>query len=87
MTPKRIDWDDPAARADLICRVGVSAYNRLLAEHKRDSVVAVVNGFAIRRTRTQRFGDVFFIDDLGTGSPTLAGAKAMAAAAPRGRRR
>ena len=32
-----MDWDDPAARAELLWQVGVKKYNRLLEEHCRRS--------------------------------------------------
>ena len=46
MTP-RMDWDDPEARLDLLCRIGPARYNALLRKHQRASVVAVVNGYPI----------------------------------------
>lgn len=81
MTRKRMDWDSAEARADLICRVGPAKYNAMLAQHHRDSVVAVVNGYAIRKVRSS-YGALYIAEGLRAGTRTLEEAKAMAAAAP-----
>jgi hypothetical protein len=58
MTPI-IDWDDPEARLDLLCRIGPARYNALLRKHQRARVVATVNGYRIRPVVSERFGTVF----------------------------
>jgi hypothetical protein len=47
MTAPIIDWDDPEARIDLICRVGVARYNGLMLAHQRASVIETVHGYDI----------------------------------------
>lgn len=59
--PAQIDWDDPAARADLIERVGPERYSQLPEEHMRRSTVAVFNGYPIRQV-SSRFGRLFAVD-------------------------
>jgi hypothetical protein len=82
-----IDWDDPEARLDLICRVGVARYNELLLAHQRASVIETVHGYDIRAVRTQSNGLIYMVDGLNdAGSPTLEGARRMVAEAPRRRR-
>lgn len=80
-----IDWDDPAARFGLIERVGVAEYNRLHEEHRRQTVIATVNGWDIR-TVGSRFGRIFTVDGTGKGFSTQdeaeAYARTLAAAAP-----
>lgn len=78
-----IDWDDPAARLELISRVGPAAYSAMLAKHQRASVG---NGYPIRTVRSERFGLIYMVDGLDRGAATLEAAREMAAAAPRGRR-
>jgi hypothetical protein len=58
----KINWDDPAARLALIEQVGHEEYNRLIKQHIEDSVVARVNGYAIRPVGT-RFGRLYQVDD------------------------
>ena len=59
-----MDWDDPEARANLIQRVGVDEYNRLMKAYKKASTVATVNGRAIRPTGS-RFGRLFLVEGSG----------------------
>ena len=79
MTTPIIDLDDPEARIDLIRRVGVARYNELLLAHQRASVIETVNGYDIRAVRTQSFGLIYVVDGLNAESPTLEGARQMAA--------
>ena len=78
-----IDCDDPEAWIDLIWRVGVARYNQLLRAHQRASVIETMNGYDIRAVRTQSFGLIYLVDGLDAGSPTLEGARQMAAEASR----
>lgn len=75
-----IDWDDPAARARLIDRIGPQAYNAAIKAHHAKSVVATVNGYTIRPVMS-RFGRLFQIDGLQVAYQTLEQAKAKAAEA------
>lgn len=76
-----IDWDDPAARAGLIERVGVAEYNRLHAQHRRDNIVATVNGYDIRPVNS-RFGRIFMVDGSGKAFAEQAEAEAHARSLP-----
>jgi hypothetical protein len=79
-----IDWDDPEQRLELIQRVGPARYNQLLQAHQRASVIEVCNGRSIRLVRSERFGPIYWVDGLDAGSPTLEGARQMAASARAG---
>jgi len=72
-----IDWDDPEARLALLERVGADEYNRLMAEHHRNSVVETINGHGIRPVRS-RFGRLFMVGDTGTAFLTLEQAREFA---------
>lgn len=72
-----MDWDDPAARAELIERVGVEEYNRQHAAHMKASVVATVNGHDIRPVGS-RWGRLFMVGGTGSAFRTLAEAEAFA---------
>ena len=50
-----IDWNDPAARARLIERLGPAAYNKAFAKHVEETTICVVNGYPLRPIMT-RFG-------------------------------
>lgn len=76
-----MNWDDPAARAHLIERVGADEYNRLFAEHRRASVVATVNGHAIRPIGS-RFGRLYQVGDTGSAFTTQAAAEKHAEGLP-----
>ena len=60
-----MNWDDPAARAELIERVGPDEYNRLFEEHRKASVLAVVGGHEIRPAYSFRFGNLFMVGNTG----------------------
>jgi hypothetical protein len=60
-----INWDDPAARLELIERVGADEYNRLHAEHMKRQTVATVNGYGIRKVNTP-YGQLFAVDGTTT---------------------
>jgi hypothetical protein len=77
-----MNWDDPAARAALIERVGPKEYERLQQEHFRESAVADVNGYRIRPVQT-RFGRLFLIHEKGDAYRSLDDAKAAAAKLPK----
>lgn len=66
-----MDFDDPAARAALIERVGRDEYLRLQEEHRRKSVVVTVNGYDIRPVVSARFGRLFMIDTTDSAYITL----------------
>lgn len=72
-----MNWDDPAARASLIERVGVDEYNRQFEAYRAASVVATVNGHDIRPVES-RFGRLFMVGTTGSAFRTLAMAKAFA---------
>jgi hypothetical protein len=65
-----VNWNDPAARAALIERVGPDEYNRLHGEHWKSSAVAVVNGRPIRRVGS-RFGPLYAVEGTGRAFKTL----------------
>jgi hypothetical protein len=79
----KIDWDDPAARAALIERVGIEQYNALFEEHVQQSTVSTVAGHAIRPIVSVQSGRIFMVGDTCTGFPTLAEAEAFARKHPR----
>src|SRR5215472_12144538 len=76
-----INFDDPAERLALIERVGHEAYNLLLEEHKKKSIVAIVAGRAIRPVMTG-FGRLFMVEGTNMAFRTLDEAKAHATANP-----
>ena len=76
-----MNWYDPAERAALIERVGIDEYNRLHAEHMRDSIVAVVNGHCIRMVGA-RFGRLFAVGKTDQAFRTLDEAIQSANASP-----
>jgi hypothetical protein len=76
-----MDWDSPEARYELIQRVGITEYNRLILEHHEKSTVATVNGYRIRPVGT-RFGRLFMIDGAAVAFQTLEQATAHAATLP-----
>lgn len=78
-----INWDDPTARFHLIERVGPDEYERLQAEHQKKSIVAVVNGHAIRPVDS-RFGQLFNVGRTGTAFSTLGEAETFAKDQPPG---
>lgn len=55
-----MNWNDPDERFDLIQRVGIKEYNRLLVEHHKKSVVGSCNGYDIR-TVGSGFGTLFMV--------------------------
>lgn len=76
-----MDWDDPAARARLIDRVGPAEYERLQAEHWKATTVATVNGYAIRPVQS-RFGQLFAVHGTRTAYRTMREAQAYAESLP-----
>jgi hypothetical protein len=79
-----MDWDDPAARAALIDRVGPDEYHRQQREWWDRSTVETVNGYPIR-TVGSRFGRLFAIVENGvaaTAYQTLEGAREHANGLP-----
>jgi hypothetical protein len=60
----QINWDDPAARAALIGRVGPKAYNEAFEKHVKDTTINTVGGHAIRPIGT-RFGRLFQVGNSG----------------------
>lgn len=66
-----INWDDPAARARLVERVGISKYNQLFEEHVEKSIVARLDGYSIRPIVSARFGRIFIIDGANIGFRTI----------------
>lgn len=77
-----MNWDDPAARAHLIERVGAAEYNRQFEAHLAASVVSTINGHKIRPVGS-RFGRLFMVGDTGTAFRSLAEAEAFAAKEPK----
>lgn len=65
-----MDWDDPAARAALITRVGIAEYNRLHMEHMEASTVSRVAGHPIRTVNT-RFGRLYAVGGTDKAFATL----------------
>lgn len=85
-----INWGSRLDRWELLARIGDRRFQQLLEAHRRECIVEVVNGYTIRRQRTSRGVEVFFVSGLRVASATLAGARELArtAKAPRrGRRR
>ena len=72
-----MDWNDPAARARLIESVGIEEYNRQFEAHRARSVIATVNGHAIRPVQS-RFGRLFAVGDTGRAFSTRDQAEAYA---------
>jgi hypothetical protein len=77
-----MDWNDPAARGQLIEQVGPDEYNRLQREHMARSVVAIVNGYDIRPVRSPRFGLIFMVDGANVGFAKQSDAEARARSLP-----
>jgi hypothetical protein len=73
-----IDWSDPAAHNRLIERVGHDEYNRLHAEQMARSTVATVNGHAIRKVQSSRFGKLYQVGRTGTAFSAFEAAKNFA---------
>jgi len=73
-----INWDDPAARASLIERIGPKAYEAAREAARKAGVVATVNGYAIRPVMTA-FGRLFAVDGTRNAYRTQAQAEAYAA--------
>lgn len=71
------DWDDPAARARLIDRVGPDVYNRLHEAEIDRSTVEVINNRRIRIVGS-RFGRLYIVDGTGRAHATLEGARQIA---------
>lgn len=78
-----IDWNDPAARAALIERIGAPAYNAALAEHYGKCVQTYVNGHAIRAQQS-RFGRLLAVGSTGNAYAELADAIRFANSIPTG---
>jgi hypothetical protein len=78
---RAMNWDDPVARYNLIERVGIAEYNRLIQQHFVDSTVSTVNGYPIRPVGS-RFGTIYMIDGANTGFRTQAESEAYAATLP-----
>src|SRR5262245_51059476 len=77
----KMDWNDPAARAELIQRVGRSEYMRLQEAHFAATTVAHENGYRIRSIKT-RWGLAYIVDGLGRGGYSLNEALEIARTAP-----
>lgn len=77
-----MNWGDPIARANLIEQVGVAEYNRRLKQHQDESVVAVVNGYAIRTVQSA-WGKLFHVDGTRSAYTTLQRATTECTALPR----
>jgi hypothetical protein len=75
----QIDWTDPVARYQLSQDVGLDEYNRLMAAHIEQSIVATVNGWRIREVATQQWGTMFHIVDTGLAFKTQQQAEEHAA--------
>jgi hypothetical protein len=58
-----MNWDDPQARLELIERVGIGEYNRLIGEYLRASVISTVNGHPVRR-RASAYGPVYCVGSV-----------------------
>jgi hypothetical protein len=80
-TGESLDWDSPEERAQLIERVGVTEYNRLLKRHLKKSVVSKVNGYNIRAVFTQ-FGRLFYVVGTDHAFSTQEEAEAFARSRP-----
>jgi hypothetical protein len=76
-----MDWSDPAARLALLESIGATAYNRRMAEHRAQSVIATVNGYGIRTVSTS-YGTLYEIDGTGTAYASLSLATAKAQLLP-----
>lgn len=59
-----MNWDDPAARYNLLSEVGPAEYNRRFEQHLEDCVVSRVAGHCIRPVNT-RFGRLFSVGSTG----------------------
>lgn len=70
--------DDPAHRAMIAEVFGPAEYNRRMEQHRQDSTVATVNGHAIRRVQTERFGTLFHVGKTNMAFPTLERAEKFA---------
>jgi len=79
---RSMNWDDPAARLELMDRVGVDEYNRLFAEHVDRTTVATVAGRIIRPVNT-RFGVLFEVRGTGKAFRTQEEAEQYARENPR----
>jgi hypothetical protein len=78
-----VNWNDPISRGEYLERVGIEVYNEALAAHLEASIVAVVNGYAIRPVASPH-GPVFIVGATGTGYRTLRQARWAAAKLPPG---
>jgi hypothetical protein len=72
-----INWNDPTERFRHIERVGVDEYNRQFQEHRRQSIVATINGHDIWPVNC-RFGRLFMVGGTDTAFRTLDEAKKFA---------
>lgn len=72
-----MNWGDPEARLALLEAVGPEEYNRQFQQHRRRTVVEVVNGRAIRAIQT-RFGRIYMVDEVERGSASIQGARKIA---------
>lgn len=72
-----MDWNDPAARARLIDRVGPAEYERLQKEHFKASTVDTVGGHSIRPVQS-RFGRLFAVGQTGRAFSTMDQARTYA---------
>lgn len=72
-----MNWDDPTERARLMERVSTAEYNRLAAEHQRQTIIDTVNGHAIRAVST-RWGRLYSVGDTGRAHATIEGARMIA---------
>jgi hypothetical protein len=72
-----MNWDNPAARAELIERVGPDRYSDALQAHLESITVVTVAGHAIRPANT-RFGRLFVVGASGRAFPKQSDAEDFA---------
>lgn len=77
MSPRKINWDDPSERAQLIEEIGPDAYNRALQEHKAQSVIETVAGHQLRRVGSA-FGPLIAVGDTGRAFKSIEAAREYA---------
>lgn len=78
----KMNWDDPRALVELLQKIGRQEFDKQYSAHLRDSVVAVENGYQIRRVQNRYGGVMFMVVGLGYGHATIEGARQIAKQAP-----
>ncbi len=76
-----MNWGDPAARLELIERVGPDEYARRQQQHIKQSVIATVCGHEIRPVQT-RFGRLHTVGATGKAFKSRAEAETYARCNP-----